>query len=216
MSRRRTLMVALIGCYLLLGGKTIGSAAPAVASSTAQSRTAPRDLTKQFPLGPKRLCCQSQRIAVTHRRRASVEPGDSRARLQRRRVRGGSPPRILGRHPRAFWIILGAVVAGLVVVGIADLRRGQRESPRARPPGVTAAGYLERARAAADLVSRAHREPRRRRRLAVPRPPDGAAQERRHRERPRTVEELVYRRAVPLDRSRGHSTSASPCTNGAI
>jgi TPR repeat protein len=105
-----------------------------------------------------------------------------------------------------FWIILGAAVAGLVVAGVSDLRRAHRESPRARPPGITAAGYLERARAAAELASRAQRE----RAAADHRPdvavaadrPDVAAQERRHRERPRTVEELVYRRADPLDRSR--------------
>ena len=104
-----------------------------------------------------------------------------------------------------FWIILGAAVAGLVAAGVSDLRRAHRESPRALPPGITAAAYLERARAAADLASRAQRE-----RAAAdigrtsPSPPIGRRRrpERRHRERPRTVEELVYRRADPLDRSR--------------
>ena len=96
-----------------------------------------------------------------------------------------------------FWIIVGAAVAGLLAAGVADLRRAHRESPRALPRGITAAAYLERARAAADLVSRAQRE-----RVAADKPPEVGAHERRHRERPRTVEELVYRRADPLDRSR--------------
>jgi hypothetical protein len=196
MSRRRALMIVLVGGCLLLGGGTIEPTAPALASSTVGSRTAPRDLTNHFPLGPQHLCCQS-----TSQSQTSAAPPSSGASPGASSGVGGSGGSThhssSGFTVVVFWIIIGAAVAGLLAAGVADLRRAHRESPRALPPGITAAGYLERARAAADLVSRAQRE-----RLAADKPPEVGAQERRHRERPRTAEEVVYRRADPLDRSR--------------
>ena len=196
MSRSCALTLVLVGCCLLLGAGMIGSAAPGVASSTAASRTAPRDLTNHFPLGPQRLCCQS-----TSHSQTSAVPPSSGVTPAASASAGGS--RASTHHASSgstvvfFWIILGAAVAGLVAAGVSDLRRAHRESPRALPTGITAADYLQRARAAADLASRGQPE-----HGTADRRPEVAGQERRHRERPRTVEELVYRRADPLDRSR--------------
>jgi tetratricopeptide (TPR) repeat protein len=90
----------------------------------------------------------------------------------------------------AFWIILGAVLAALLAVGIARVRRGRRGSTPVLPPGVPAAGYVAsaRPRPAADPMSVAPQK-----RAAAHRQRD--AQERRRRARPETVEEVVYRRA---------------------
>ena len=162
MSRRRAVLIVLVGCCLLLGGKTIESAAPAVASSTATSRTAPRDLTKHFPLGPQRLCCQS-----TSQSHTSAAPPSSGATPRPAQAPAG-PRAALTTHPRRSrsWSSgssVGAAVAGLLAAGVANLRRAHRESPQALPPGVAAADCPERARAAADPVSRAqHGAPRRR------------------------------------------------------
>jgi hypothetical protein len=192
MSRRRALMIALVGCCVLLGGETIQSAAPAVASSTATSKTAPRDLTNHFPLGPRRLCCQSQSTSHSQTGAAPLSSGATpAARSSAGRSSGGSHHASSGVTVIAFWIILGAVVAGLLTAGIVDLRRGRRGSTPVLPPGVPAAGHMASARPgpAADPVSLALR-----RRSAAQRQRD-AAQERRRRGRPETVEEVVHRRA---------------------
>jgi Flp pilus assembly protein TadD len=91
----------------------------------------------------------------------------------------------------ALWIILGAVVAALLAVGIARSRRGRRASTSVLDSGVPAAGDVASARprsaeepasVAPEKRAAAHRQ-------------RGAAQERRRRARPETVEEVVYRRA---------------------
>jgi hypothetical protein len=190
MTRRRAVVVVLACCCVLLGGETIQSAAPAGAASTAPSRTAPRDLTDHFPLGPQRLCCQSQ--SASHSQTSAAPP--SSGATPHRSGAGGSS----GAHhasssamAAAFWIILGAVAAALLALGIARLRRRRRASTPVLPPGVTAAGDAARARArpAADPVSLT---PRNRataewRRSGTP--------ERRRRGRRETLEGLAYRRA---------------------
>jgi hypothetical protein len=188
MTRPRAALVVLVCCCVLLGVKTIQSAAPAVAASTATSRTAPRDLTNHFPLGPHRLCCQSQ--SESHSQ-TSAAPRSSGATPPARSGAAGSPG---GAHHAtsgvmvaAVWIILGAVAAALLAVWVPRLRRRRREST----PGVPAGRYVASARPspAADPVSLAPRK-----RAAAERQ-RGAAQERRRRGRPETVEGLAYRRA---------------------
>lgn len=227
MSWRRVVLIVLVGCCLVLGGHTIHSGAPAVAASTANSRTAPYDLTKTFPLGPQRLCCQSQSSSQSQTAAAppsgGVTPpaGASTSASASGSGSGGSggitDHGSSGLTVIAFWVILGAVMAGLLAAGITDLRRAHRESAPALPGGMTTAGYLERARAAADAVSGAHRArsaatseqqrpaaeteragpaaERQRERAAAETQRERIAQERRGRGRPETVEQLGYRRA---------------------
>jgi tetratricopeptide repeat protein len=186
---RRAVVVLLIGCCLLLGGGAIETAAPAVAASTATSRTAPGGLTKPFPLGPQRLCCQSQ--SKSHSQTAAAPPsGRSSAPSRAGAGRSsGAHSASSGLPVAAIWIIAGGVGAVLLALGIADFRRKSAPVPA---PGVPAAGHAEsaRARVAADLVAPARRE-----RSAAKSQREGAARERRRRGRPETVERLAYRRA---------------------
>jgi hypothetical protein len=176
---RRALTIVLVCCCGLVGVNTIQSAAPAVAASTAPSRTAPSDLTKHFPLGPQRLCCQSQSQSASHSQTSAAPPSS------------GAHHAASGVMVAVFWIILGAVAAALLAVGIARLRRRRRGATPVPPPSVPAAGYVAspRPRPAADPVPHAPRK-----RAALERQRD-ASQERRRRGRPETVEGLAYRRA---------------------
>lgn len=192
MTQRRAVVVVLVCCWVLLGVTTIHSAAPAVAASTAPSRTAPRDLTNHFPLGPQRLCCQSQSASHPHTSAAPPPNGTTPpARSGAGRSSSGAHHAASGVTVAAFWIILGAVAAALLAVGIARLRRRRRGSTPVPPPGDPAAGYIAspRPRPAADPVSHPPRK-----RGAAERQRDDA-QERRRRGHPETVEGLAYRRA---------------------
>jgi hypothetical protein len=196
MTRRRAVVVVLVCCCVLLGVKTIRSAAPAIAASTATSRTAPRGLTNHFPLGPQRLCCQSQ--STSHPQTSATPPSNGATAPAGSRGGGSSgstPHAASGGTFAAFWIISGAVAAALLAVGIAFgipiVIAGSRGSTPVLPRGVPATGNIAsaRPRPAADPVSLAHRK-----RAAAERQRDGAQERRRH-GRPKTVEEVGYRRA---------------------
>lgn len=192
MTRRRAVVMVLACCCVLLGGETIQGAAHAVAASTATSRTAPRDLTNHFPLGPQRLCCQSQ--SGSHSQTSAAPPSSGAtppARSGAGGSSGGAHHASSGVPVAAFWIILGAVAAALLALGIARLRRRRRGSTPVLPPAVTAAGDAARARArpGADPVSLAPRN-----RATAEWQRNGTPERRRH-GRPETVEGLAYRRA---------------------
>ena len=206
MTRRRAVVVVLVCCCVLLGVKTIQSAAPAVAASTAPSRTAPRALTNHFPLGPQRLCCQSQSQSASHSQTSAAPPSNGAtppARSGAGGSSGGAHHAASGVTVAAFWIILGAVAAALLAVGIARLRRRRRGSAPVLSPGVPAAGHVSsaRPRPAADHVASARPRPAADPASLAPRKRGAAgsqrnsAQERRRRGHPETVEGLAYRRA---------------------
>jgi TPR repeat protein len=60
MSRRRDIVAVITSGCLVLGGVTGVTVAPALAASRASTATAPQQLVNQYPLGPKRLCCNGQ------------------------------------------------------------------------------------------------------------------------------------------------------------
>jgi len=60
MRRRRDIAAVVASSCLALGAVIVGTVAPAVAASSSSTATAPQQLVHQYPLGPRRLCCNGQ------------------------------------------------------------------------------------------------------------------------------------------------------------
>jgi Flp pilus assembly protein TadD len=132
---RRFVVIALIGCALL-GSETIEPAVPAVASSGTSSQPAPRQLTNQFPLGPKRLCCQGtsrSRTATANAGRSSGAHAAGPSGALR-----GTGHASSGGIGAVIWLVLGAGLTALMGAGVAGARRGRRPPAPGLPPGVPA------------------------------------------------------------------------------
>ncbi len=148
MSGRRPHVIVLIGCCVLLGGSTIETAVPAVASSAGSSPTVVHQLTTRFPLGPQRLCCQSQ--SRSHSQTAAAPPASVATPAGSPSASGSSGAgssagpghASSGGMGAVLWIALGAAVATLLAAGVSGLRRARRGPAPVLPPGLPAVGYV--------------------------------------------------------------------------
>ena len=152
---------------------------------------------RHFPLGTQRLCCQSQ--STSHSQTSGAPPSSGATPPGRAGASSGGAHHAAPGGVRAtfwiiFWISLGVIVAALLAFGtafgIAAVRQRRRGSTPLPHPGVPEAGCVlsERPRPAADPVFLPHQE-----RPSADRQ-RYAAQERRRRRPPETVDEVAYRR----------------------
>jgi hypothetical protein len=112
--------VCFIFCCLILAGGAVEVSAAAAAGSSTSTATAPQQLVHAYPLGPKRLCCDS-----------GSRPAAGSARRQARSA--GQPAGRTGRAGSSFVILLGALGALLVLTVLSAVYRTRRRSAAPAP-----------------------------------------------------------------------------------
>ena len=139
MSRRKAVAAVIACCWVVLLAAAVGPSVPALAVAGPSTATAPQQLVNQYPLGPKRLCCNGQpgvngpsgsrpharvtHAGVAHTAGTALPPGEP----VRHGARGGLS---------AVLLIGLAAAAALLVAGTAGVYRSHRRPAPAltQPP----------------------------------------------------------------------------------
>jgi len=163
MSRRRHIAAAIASGFLVLGGLTGGTVAPAVAASSRTTATAPQQLVHQYPLGPQQLCCGGQTgLSGTTGASAPSRPATPRPVTPTpRRARTPAKPIHHGASGAMSTVLLigFALLALIVVAGTAAMHRARRRTASVLGRGFASPPPLPHSKGVAPAASLATRDP---------------------------------------------------------